>query len=159
MKKLLIMALLVAGCDSGSKPPSTEPLPVSTPPPTPAAPPKAEPEHILVQHVLISFAGASPRIPQKRSKQEAEALAKDVFERARKGEPFDRLMGQSDDTGPGQYGISNHGISPGQGEFQRKGMVPAFGNVGFQLGLGDVGLAGYHPTDSPYGWHIIKRVK
>ena len=158
MKQLiapLLAALIVAGCDAPSTPPPAPP----PPPPPPAAPAKAEPEHILVQHVLISFAGANPRIPQKRSKEEAEALAKEVFERAKKGEPFDRLMGQSDDTGPGQYGMSNHKIPPGQGERPRQGMVPAFGNVGFQLGVGEVGLAGYHPTDSPFGWHVIKRVK
>lgn len=38
-------------------------------------------------------------------------------------------------------------------------MVGAFGNVGFPLKVGEVGLAEYDPTESKYGWHIIKRLK
>ena len=38
-------------------------------------------------------------------------------------------------------------------------MVPAFGNVGFKLAVDEIGVADYDPTTSPYGWHVIKRVK
>jgi parvulin-like peptidyl-prolyl isomerase len=38
-------------------------------------------------------------------------------------------------------------------------MVPAFGDVGFQLDAGQVGMASYDRDKSPYGWHIIKRLK
>lgn len=43
--------------------------------------------------------------------------------------------------------------------FPRDEMVPAFGNVGFPLAVGEVGLAPYHPKDSSFGFHIIKRLK
>ena len=35
-------------------------------------------------------------------------------------------------------------------------MVPAFGNVGFAISPGNIGMAEYDAKDSPYGWHIIK---
>lgn len=41
----------------------------------------------------------------------------------------------------------------------RSGMVAGFGNVGFRLKVGEIGVAPWHEKDSPYGWHVIKRVK
>jgi parvulin-like peptidyl-prolyl isomerase len=38
-------------------------------------------------------------------------------------------------------------------------MVPAFGNVGFALNVGEIGIADFDPQTSPFGWHIIKRLK
>jgi parvulin-like peptidyl-prolyl isomerase len=38
-------------------------------------------------------------------------------------------------------------------------MVPAFGNVGFKLEVGEIGIADYDPLTSKYGYHIIKRVR
>lgn len=40
----------------------------------------------------------------------------------------------------------------------RAAMVPAFGDVGFALEVGEVGLAGYDEKASPFGWHVIKRL-
>lgn len=38
-------------------------------------------------------------------------------------------------------------------------MVPGFGNVGWRLQPGEIGVAPYDAKKSPYGWHIIKRLK
>lgn len=43
-------------------------------------------------------------------------------------------------------------------EHPRAAMVPAFGDVGFALEVGDVGMADYDAEKSPFGWHIIKRL-
>lgn len=116
-----------------------------------------EPEHILLQHILISFAGTQTEAT--RSKAEAEALAKKVVERV-KTEDFTAVMKElSDDPGPGVYGLSNRGVREERGEYPRDGMVPAFGNVGFALEPNAVGLAPYDPAASPFGWHVIKRLK
>lgn len=40
----------------------------------------------------------------------------------------------------------------------RAAMVPAFGDVGFGLQIGEVGLAEYDEAKSPFGWHVIKRL-
>lgn len=119
-----------------------------------------EAEHIEVQHILISFKGSIPKPSVTRSQEEAQALAQEVFERAKKGEDFDTLVKEfTDDAYPGRYSMSNTGVQPDQGEYPRERMVAAFGDVGFRLKVGEVGMAAYDPETSPYGWHIIKRTK
>jgi len=154
------LLLLGLGCGGGAEPQpvsKTEAKPVANPEPKPA--PKAEPEHITVAHVLISFAGAGTEA--KRSKADAEKLANDVLARARKGEDFDKLMKDlSDDPGGGAYMMSNTGVRPTSGdEYPRNKMVAAFGDVGFKLEVGAIGMSTYDPRTSPFGWHIIKRLK
>jgi hypothetical protein len=31
--------------------------------------------------------------------------------------------------------------------------------VGFAISVGNIGMADHDPQTSPYGWHIIKRLK
>ena len=117
-----------------------------------------EPDHIQVAHILISFAGAGTEAT--RSKGDAEKLAGDILARAKKGEDFHQLIKDlSDDPGEGVYGMSNVGVDPAGGEYPRKGMVPAFGDVGFKLAVGGIGMSAHDPRTSPYGWHVIKRLK
>ena len=117
-----------------------------------------EPDHIQVAHVLISFAGAGT--DATRSQAEAEKLANDVLARATKGEDFKKLIRDlSDDSGEGVYGMANAGVNPVGGEYPRNGMVAAFGDVGFKLVAVAIGMSTFDPQKSPYGWHIIKRLK
>jgi len=117
-----------------------------------------EPQHIQVAHVLISFAGAGTEAT--RSKAEAEKLANDVLARAKKGEDFHQLIKElSDDPGEGIYGMANFKVRPERGEYERQGMVPAFGDVGFKLAVNGVGMSAHDSRTSPYGWHVIKRLK
>lgn len=164
MKKSLLPALLLAlgwGCGGGAEPrPEPKPQPkTEAKPAMPNGPATPEPEHITVAHVLISFAGAGTEA--RRTKADAEKLAGDVLARAKKGEDFDKLMKDlSDDTGGGVYAMANIGVRPSNpDEFQRKGMVAAFGDVGFKLDVGGVGMSTFDPKTSPYGWHIIKRLE
>ena len=122
--------------------------------------PAAEPDRIEVQHILIAFTGTLPGKPIQRSQQEAKALAYDILARAKKGEDYDALVKQyTDDSAPGIYGMSNLGMPPLQGEYPRDKMVRAFGDVGFKLKVGEIAVADYDPKTSPFGYHIIKRVK
>ena len=117
----------------------------------------AEPERIEIQHVLISFAGTGTKA--RRSQAEAAELAAATLARANAGEDFDALVRElTDDSPPGIYRLSNLGATPASGEYPRNRMVAAFGNVGFGLGVGDIGMADFDPRTSPYGWHIIKRL-
>ena len=129
--------------------------------PTPQSQPAAEPEHIQVQHILIGFAGSVGGKPITRTQEEAKKRAYDLLARANKGEDFDAMVKQyTDDSAPGIYGMSNAGIAPSMpGEFGRNQMVGAFGNVGFKLAVGGIGIADFDPKTSPFGWHIIKRLK
>jgi len=122
--------------------------------------PANEPDHIKVQHILIGFQGSVPGKNITRSQEEAKKLAYEILERAKKGEEFPALVKEyTDDAYPGIYGMSNKGVSPGQGEYPRDRMVPAFGNTGFPLEVGGIGIADYDPKTSPYGWHIVKRIE
>lgn len=121
-----------------------------------------EPDHVTVQHILIAFQGSIPDDKVTRIRDEAESLAQEIFERAKKGEDFDSLVKEStDDQHPGIYKMSNFDITPdeAQQEFSRSRMVKAFGDVSFKLSVNEIGLAEYNPETSKYGWHIIKRIE
>ncbi len=121
-----------------------------------------ESKHVEVQHILISFKGAIPDDKVTRTREEAEALAKDLLVRAKAKEEFDALAKEfTDDQHPGIYRMSNTGIPPDSvnEEYSREKMVKAFGDVSFSLKVGEVGMAHYDPATSKYGWHIIKRLK
>ena len=120
------------------------------------------PERIAVQHILIAFQGSIPDAKVTRTQAEAEALAKELFDRAKTGEDFDALVkGYTDDQYPGIYRMSNFDVTPdaAKQEYSRARMVQAFGDVGFSLDLNGVGLAVYDTKTSKYGWHIIKRLE
>ena len=124
-------------------------------------PPATPPDHIEVQHVLIGFAGKIPGKNVTRTQAEAEKLAAEILERARKGEDFDQLVQKyTDDQWPGIYGMANRGVAKKDAsEIERDGMVKGFSDVSFSLSPGNVDVATYDPKDSPYGWHINKRLK
>lgn len=122
---------------------------------------KKEPERVTVQHVLIAFKGSIPKETVTRTREEAEKLANEVFERAKKGEDFDALVKEyTDDNYPGVYRMANFGAEPDrdQGELSRSKMIKGFGDVSFKLAVNEIGMAEFSPEKSKYGWHIIKRL-
>jgi parvulin-like peptidyl-prolyl isomerase len=164
MKNLIVVAVVmvfVSACgkqETPPPPPSAPPVPAG---PRPEKAANGQPAMITVQHVLISFEG-SERSEQKRSRAEAEKLAFEIINRAKGGEDFGKLMKEfSNDPGGGTYTLVNDGIpaNQGAGEYDRRGMVAAFGDVGFRIAVGEVGLADYDSKASPFGLHIIKRIK
>ncbi len=73
---------------------------------------KGEAERIRIQHILVSFKGTGTEAT--RTKEEAEKLAKAIFEQAQNGADFDQLVREnSDDPGslssnpPGSYALIN----------------------------------------------------
>ncbi|HUT07607.1 MAG: peptidyl-prolyl cis-trans isomerase [Candidatus Aminicenantes bacterium] len=124
---------------------------------------QAEPERVTVQHILIAFKGSLPNDTKvTRSREDAEKLALKVFERAKAGEDFAAMVKMyTNDSYPGIYKMTNRGVTADKTkqEFSRTGMVKAFGDVGFSLEVGGIGLAVYDPATSRYGWHIIKRLE
>jgi len=122
---------------------------------------KKEPDHITVQHILISFKGSIPKETVTRTREEAEKLAIEIFERAKKGEDFDALVKEyTDDNYPGVYKMANFNTEPDrdQGEASRSQMVKDFGDVSFGLSVDEIRMAVFSPERSKYGWHIIKRI-
>ncbi len=120
-----------------------------------------EPDRVVVQHILIAFEGKLPGKTISRNEEEARRLAHDLLERARGGEDFDALVREhTDDSHPGIYGMANRGLSPsGENEFGRDQMVPGFGDVAFSLPPDAIGLCEFDGLKSPFGYHVIKRLK
>ena len=119
-----------------------------------------EPDRVVVQHILVSFSGKVPGKIVNRKQSDAATRAREVLERARKGEDFDALVREyTDDRYPGRYTLVNTGRKPGAGEYGRDQMVAGFGDTAFSLAVGAVGMCAFDNTRSPYGWHIIKRVE
>ena len=130
---------------------------------------KARPDikenRIKVQHVLIGvgsrFGGALPAQAEKRAAEVLQELA------ASGGENFDELVKKhTNDAYPGIYTMLSEG-SPDRASqvYLRSDMVAAFGDVGWKLKVGEVGVSPYDPpppsgkNTSPFGLHIIKRLE
>src|SRR5207247_10546811 len=108
--------------------------------PAPESKPKRagpEPDHILLAHVLIAFRGTGTNAT--RTREDAEKLAGQVLAKAKKGEDFNKLIRDfSDDAGEGVYGLAKSRVNPVRPEYDRNAMVPAFGDVGFNLDVGEI---------------------
>jgi PBP1b-binding outer membrane lipoprotein LpoB len=145
------------------KPPAETPKPAAETPPPPAtvdmdaeiktlmAKDEQPIDKIEIQHILISFQGAPRMSGVTRTKEEAKALAQKVYAEAIGGGDFDALVKQyTNDSPPGIYSMT---------QASRRGMVKSFGDVGWRLKVGEIGVAPWDAGASPYGWHIIKRLK
>jgi parvulin-like peptidyl-prolyl isomerase len=152
----LVIAVLFAACDKGPPAPG-QPTSGGARPEKIA---NGEPAVVTVQHILIGVKGG--QLPEaKREKAEAERFAFELLGRARSGEDFEKLGKEfTEDSGFRPYTITNEGIEPNEGtEARRGGMVKGFGDVSFHLNVGQIGMTDYDPTTSPFGYHIIKRIK
>ena len=127
----------------------------------PAAGPALDQGHIQVDHILIGVNHA--RNPSgKYTQEEARKLAYDLMDQLKNGADWAALKKKhSEDPPPGgPYALADHGVAVKYpDELERGFMVGAFGDVGFTLAVGEIGMADFHPRQSPYGFHIIKRVK
>lgn len=125
-----------------------------------AARPERKADEIQVQHLLVAHKDAGIG-GVTRSKEEAEQLTAELYEQIRNGADFDKLVKEhTDDAHPGIYGMTMKGAGDrSRNVYPRNGMVAAFGDVGWRLDVNEVGVAPFDPRTSPYGWHIIKRLK
>jgi parvulin-like peptidyl-prolyl isomerase len=115
---------------------------------------------VTVRHILIGFEGSVPSKGIKRSRQEAEELAAELFSKIQSGADFDSLIKEhTDDSYPGEYTMTSNPASAVPPQLPRSSMVPGFGHVGWRLEVGEVGVSPYDPVKSQFGWHIIKRLR
>ncbi|MHC4840135.1 MAG: peptidylprolyl isomerase [Planctomycetota bacterium] len=116
-------------------------------------------ESIQVQHLLVGV--KHPRLQGvSRTVDEAELLAADLYARLVDGSDFDELIKEyTNDSAPGIYGMTTNPELADDGVYLRNLMVAAFGNVGYRLEVGEISVAPYDEKASPYGFHIIKRLK
>ena len=158
---LLPWAIALGACTATdtANPNDEEPNVVNSPAP------QEQPDVITVDHILIAYNGAPRMEGVTRSLPEAKQLAYELLKQINDGGDWTALKKQySDDPGPtgdggGPYTMTNTGVAQVAGAHPRAGMVPAFGDVGFALDVGEIAVADQDATKSPYGFHIIKRVK
>jgi hypothetical protein len=145
-----LLALSLAGC--GDSKPATPPGP---------------PDRVTVDHILIGVENNDPnsQFQGKRSAPAAKKFAYELFEKLKGGADWAAAKKEnSEDTKGGRpaggpYTMPNYGVKPGPGEIPRGDMAANFGNVSFKLAVGEIGIADYDRKNSPFGYHIIKRVK
>ncbi len=119
-----------------------------------------EPPVVVVQHILVGFKNSVQGKTLDRTKAEANALAQELLARARAGEDFDALVrAYTNDQHPGIYKLTNTNAPHMSGARTRQQMVPGFGDLAFRLAVGEIGIVPYHAANSPYGWHVIKRLE
>ena len=108
-------------------------------------------EKVTVQHVLVAFVGATRGSESGRSHAQARALTEEIAALARAGEDFEGLMLKySTDEGGGTYTLT---------QSDRDDYAKDFQAVAFRLAIGEIGVAAYDPSRSPFGWHVIKRLE
>jgi parvulin-like peptidyl-prolyl isomerase len=153
------LSLLLALAACGSPQPRTEPLEVLRAH-VAAFAPRAEhdAQRVQVRHLLVAFRGSGvPGVT--RSREEAEARTAELWVEIQGGADFAALVREhSDDSPEGVYTMFA-GAPAEPGAFARSGMVPAFGDTGWRLAVGEFGVAAYDPQASPFGWHIVQRLE
>jgi hypothetical protein len=121
---------------------------------------KAEPDRVVVQHILVGFKNSTKSKEIQRSKKQAQALAKELYQRAVDGEEFGELVKEyTDDKFPGVMRLTNKGTPTRGDSHGRDQVVFGFGDMAFELEVGEIGLVPYGYSSSPFGWHIIKRLE
>lgn len=115
--------------------------------------PECDDVGLEVEHVLIAFQGAQKAAGVTRSQDEAKKLAEEVWKRAVSGEDFTALRKQYSNDNKG--GLDSYAMT----RATRKTMVAAFGDVAWRLKPGEIGVAPFDKQKSPFGYHIIKRLK
>jgi hypothetical protein len=115
---------------------------------------------VEVQHILIGFSGSLPGKTITRSRDEAALLAWEIYNKVKDGGDMGSLVtAHTDDQAPGIYkmALKQEGAAPGV--YARTGMVSCFGDIGWRLKVGEVGITDFNSKTGPYGYHIIKRLK
>ena len=101
---------------------------------------------VKASHILIGYDGGQSQPKEPRTKEEAEALANEILEKAKKDpDSFSDLAQEySEDPGSANKGGQYDNITKGQ-------MVPAFDEYIFSKEVGEIGI-----VETPFGYHVLK---
>ena len=107
---------------------------------------KSERGSVKASHILIGYDGGQSQPKEPRTKEEAEALANEILEKAKKDpDSFSDLAQEySEDPGSANKGGQYDNITKGQ-------MVPAFDEYIFSKEVGEIGI-----VETPFGYHVLK---
>jgi hypothetical protein len=156
--RLLVASCLLSGCVVTTLEGPGEAPRVTTPPERPdratalaeeSRAPEPTPK-IGARHLLVAYAGAMRASTEvTRTKDEAQARAAQALERARAGEPFEKLVTEySDEPGAAER-------AGDLGLFERGAMVKPFADAAFALSPGAISDV----VETPFGFHVIQRTE
>ena len=119
------------------------------------------PRSVKVQSILIAFKGSLPGKEIERSKEEAQKLAQDVFEKSKKqGEDFGSLVvSYSDDMIPGVFDLTNDAENKKTDQFLKSEFFTAWADKAFELEVGELAYIPYEENQAAYGFYILKRLE
>lgn len=101
---------------------------------------------VKASHILLAYEGATRANPEvKRTKEEAEAKAKELLREAKKSGVVFSTLARDNSDGPSAPNGGDLGY------FQRGVMVPAFNDFAFGNSEGSIGL-----VETDFGFHVIK---
>ena len=111
--------------------------------------PVGGPAKVNARHILIAYKGAQHAAPSvTRSREEARELAARIATDARAGKDWDTLWEKNSNEPGGQQGGD-------LGTFGRGQMVPSFEQAAFGMKVGTIS----DPVETPFGFHVIHRLK
>jgi len=101
---------------------------------------------VKASHILLAYAGATRANPEvTRTKEEAEAKAKELLREAKKSGVVFSTLARDNSDGPSAPNGGDLGY------FQRGVMVPKFNDFAFNNKEGSIGL-----VETDFGFHVIK---
>ena len=165
----LLLTLLAGACgEREPESPPTVPPPAELPPVVRGA---GEPDRVLYNQILISFAGAKGNRNSTRSREQARRLAHTLVARLKAGEDYLRLMNDYSDDCSAASGKANgpyvacnigveHRLRPDNlPEIPRGDLERDVGDAVFSMGINEARLVEYDERTCPWGWHILHRVR
>ena len=119
------------------------------------------PQRVKVQSILIGFKGSLPGKEIERSKEEAQKLAQDIFEKSKgQGADFGSLVvSHSDDMVPGVFELTNDAENKKTDQFLKSEFFKAWADKAFELKVGEVAYIPYEENQAAYGFYILKRLE
>jgi len=117
---------------------------------------------VVIRQIHIPWAGAQGNPKTSLSREEAAKIAAECIAAAKAGTPFASLTDRhhyTESTFEPTMTLVAPPTRPAAGELSAKAVPRALRELAFGLDVGEVGLCEFHETESPYGFHIVQRVR
>lgn len=119
-----------------------------------------KPKRVHLQTIVVAFKGSIAARKIERTAEKAKTLAQEVLTMSKSETDFSALVKKySDEPSPHSFTIADHGVELKPLEFPRDQFPKAIGDLGFSMKVGEVLIAPYDKSYSPFGYTLIKRIE